>query len=103
MAQYAKFIDHLPAFITCYDVESTKLRRWFLGNRTSFLAGLRQHLQMHAMRRFESSLGRLAHTVFATSELDREELQRMNGRGRFVCVPNGANLDTFTLRASRYF
>lgn len=103
MAQYAKFIDHLPAFITCYDVESTKLRRWFLGNRTSFLAGLRQHLQMHAMRRFESSLGRLAHTVFATSELDREELQRMNGRGRFVCVPNGANLDTFTLRASSTF
>jgi glycosyltransferase involved in cell wall biosynthesis len=103
MTQYRQFVGDVPVFVSCHNVETTKMRRWFAGNKSRLMAGLRQSLQIHAMRRCESNLGRLFHTVFATSEVDREELQRMNGRGRFLCVPNGADLKAFTPRSSDSF
>jgi glycosyltransferase involved in cell wall biosynthesis len=103
MIQYHKFFKNLPVFISCYDVETTKIRRWFAGDKTNWLKKLRQGLQLQAMRRCESNLGRLAHTIFTTSEVDTKELQQMNRGGQFVCVPNGADLKTFTLRSPDTF
>ena len=103
LAQYRQFVGDVPVFVTCHNVETTKIKRWFDGDKTSFFAGVRRHLQIRAMQRCESNLGRHFHTVFATSELDREELRRMNRHGRFLSVPNGADLKIFTARPAGSF
>lgn len=103
LVQYRRLLGDVPVFVSCHNVETTKMRRWFDGQTAGVPARLRQRLQIETMRRFESNLGRVTRAVFATSDFDREELQRMNGVGRFLCVPNGADLNTFALRPAESF
>ncbi len=103
MTQYRRFIRDASVFITCHNVETTKMSRWLATDKTSPLAGLRRRLQISAMRKRESNLGRTARAVFTTSDIDKEELQRLNGRGQFLCAPNGADLNFFTPRSFESF
>lgn len=59
MAQYRQFVGDIPVFVTCHNVETTKISRWYESTKTPTLGCLRQHLQVLAMRRLESSLGYL--------------------------------------------
>ena len=103
LTQYRRFVGDRPVFVSCHNVETTKMERWFADSPASLPARWRRRWQIAAMRRCESGLARWVHTVFTTSEVDEQELRRMNGGGRFCCVPNGADLQTFTPRAAESF
>lgn len=103
MMQYARFVGPLPVFYSATDVETTKFARWYEGERLSRKRRLLHWAQGRVIRWHESRLGRRAHVTFATSSVDRDELVRINGVGRFVVVPNGVDPSYFRLRSRESF
>jgi glycosyltransferase involved in cell wall biosynthesis len=99
MTQYRSIIHKIPIFVTCHNVETIKMGRWFADRKGSFISSFRDVLQIYMMRRQESTLANYARTVFVTSDSDKEILMGMNKGGRFVTVPNGADLEYFSPRS----
>jgi glycosyltransferase involved in cell wall biosynthesis len=103
MMQYARFVRPSPVFYSATDVETTKFMRWYVHEAISLRRRVLHWAQQTIIRRFEARVGQLARTVFATSQVDRDFLERMNKGGRFVVAANGVDLDYFQLRSRDSF
>ena len=103
MFQYAEFCAKTSLFFSAPNVETIKYQRWYEGQALDFTQRWRCRFQERAIRRLESRVGSKACAVFATSDSDRDELRKMNKKGRFVTVPNGADLEYFTARTPGTF
>lgn len=99
MVQYRNLIKNIPIFVSCHNVESLKMRRWFAGFKGRFTDLLRKKVQVLVMQYHESRLSDYAKAVFTTSDFDSRLLTDLNKGGRFVTVPNGASLDYFQPRS----
>lgn len=103
MFQYRKDLGSIPVFLSAYDVDSLKLRRWFEADRLSLRRRARHTLQYWRLRRWESRLGRRAAAVFVTSRHDCDLLGGRGRRGRFIVAPNGVDAGYFTPRDRQSF
>ena len=106
MMQYARFVRPLPVFYSATDVETTKFKRWYSADEPISLRRRVLHRAQGRMIQFhESRVSRTARAVFATSETDRDALQRLNkdGSGRFVVAANGVDLEYFQARSRESF
>jgi glycosyltransferase involved in cell wall biosynthesis len=103
MMQYAPLVGSLPVCYSATDVETIKFARWHGSERLSPKRRLLHWAQHKVIARYEGRLGDRARVTFTTSESDREFLQRLNRRGRFVVAPNGVDLEYFHCRTRESF
>jgi glycosyltransferase involved in cell wall biosynthesis len=103
MMQYVRFLKSLPVFYCAHNVETTKFARWYGTERLNIKRRVLYWAQERVIRWQESRLGTRSRVAFATSQIDRDLLARMNCTGRFVVVPNGVDLDYFRPRLRESF
>lgn len=103
MLQYARFVRPAPVFFSATDVETIKYMRWYADEPATCRRRVWRWAQRTVIRRYESRLGQKADVTFATSDSDRDFLQRMNRTGRFVVAGNGVDLDYFSPRQRESF
>lgn len=103
MMQYARFVRPCPVFFSATDVETNKFMQWYANEPLAFKQRVFHWMQQKVIRFHESRIGAQTSAVFATSELDRAVLERMNRAGRFVVVANGVDLDYFRQRSRESF
>jgi glycosyltransferase involved in cell wall biosynthesis len=103
MMQYARFVTSCPVFYSAHNVETIKYERWHKNEPDGIAHRFLYRAQKAVLHYHESRVGTRAAAVFATSNVDRDILRKMNRGGRFIVVPNGADLDYFLPRSQESF